>query len=460
MKITPQDFFKNGNVTIVNPVEQTQTPDLKSSFLQRVNEKMQGRAEGLKQDIQSYKQGKQNLADTALQTAGQFAGGFNDILGEVPGVSAAMGGIEKLGAGIGNVINKVADPLINLGVKGANAIPLGQSLRDITQTVSNDPTLQRNLSAVGNIGMAYAGAKGITGGGAGLADITKAGVDVAAPKILPAINAAGRVIKNTGEGAYGLTIAPESSTARALLNYDAKQPGLFGRIKNMLSGEETGKPITEAQTAARHGLTGTEYQLGVQAKQLQNDLWNNKVLPELRAIKGKVDIKNFLGTVRKEINTISDLTRRKQLLSAFDKVAEDYKHVGKINAEKLQNYKVDWSQFLPDATYEGKPIAAALKEVHSIMADKARAIIHKNISPAAKMAYLDYGNLNSIIESGLKSITGDPATKSFSRDIWQFIMNKGITPIATIGGKVLYKTGEGLEFVGQKGAKKIDDIVK
>jgi hypothetical protein len=38
-------------------------------------------------------------------------------------------------------------------------------------------------------------------------------------------------------------------------------------------------------------------------------------------------------------------------------------------------------------------------------------------------------------------------------------MDKAVTPVATVVGKILYKTGEGLEFIGESGAKKVGDIV-
>jgi hypothetical protein len=306
------------------------------------------------------------------------------------------------------------------------------------------------------------GAEGLIKGGIAA---TK-GVVENAPKVIqaikPAVSATGRVLKNTGEGAYGITITPEKSTLQAMQNYQAKQPSLFSRIKNMVTGATTdGQPITEANTAARKGLVGTEWQLGVQAKQVANDLWKSTILPKLQSVKGAVNMKSFLGEVEKEIaKSGGDITRRTALKEALNAIKNDYKNVSNINLEKLQDYKKGWAEFLPDATYNGKPIAASLKEVHNLMAQKAREVIYKYIGEEGKQAYIDWGNLQSIEEAGIKSGLGDPAAKSISKNAWQFIMNKVITPIATTGGKVLYKTGEGLEFIGQKGAKKVGDIIK
>ena len=63
------------------------------------------------------------------------------------------------------------------------------------------------------------------------------------------------------------------------------------------------------------------------------------------------------------------------------------------------------------------------------------------------------------MKAGVKSIA-DPAKRSFSRNVWEALMDKAITPVATTAGKILYRTGEGLEFIGKQGAKKVKDIVK
>lgn len=62
------------------------------------------------------------------------------------------------------------------------------------------------------------------------------------------------------------------------------------------------------------------------------------------------------------------------------------------------------------------------------------------------------------MKAGVKSIA-DPAKRSLSRNVWEFVMDKTITPVATFGGKVLYRTGEGLEFIGKKGASKVKDAI-
>src|SRR3990167_1877246 len=283
------------------------------------------------------------------------------------------------------------------------------------------------------------------------------------PKVIEkgreAATLAGGLSKKAGEKSYGITITPEESTRIAMQSYQAKQGSLFNRVKNMIRGEDVeGRPITEANTAARKGLTGTEWRLGVQAKQIADDLWTGTIAPKLEAVKGQVNMKKFFGEVEKEIRKTVNLGRKNDLLEGLTALKEDFKNVGNIKLPKLQGYKEGWAEFIPQATYKGKPIASSLKAVKDIAAEKARQVIYKHGGEEIKQAYIDYGNLKSIMKAGVKSIA-DPAKRSLSRNVWEFIMDKTITPIATFGGKVLYRTGEGLEFIGKKGAKKVKDAI-
>src|SRR3990167_9218745 len=358
----------------------------------------------------------------------------------------------KLAAG---TINTALSPLAPI------TEPIGKGIEAVGEKIGDIPVVQEFAGT--KTGEFVAGAAEdvgnlatIVGTGAGGKEKPQGG-----GKDNPAtLKGAGGVLKSAGEKLYEVTITPEESTRMAMQSYQAKQPNLLGRIKNVIKGEGIeGKPITEAETAARKGLRGTEWKLGVQAKQVADDIWKTTIQPKLSKVKGEVNMKNFIGEVEKEIKKSGgDITRRRSLQEALDAIKEDYKNVGKINLEKLQDYKEGWAEFLPDATYKGKPIAGGLKEVHNLMAKKAREIIYKYVGEDGKQAYIDYGNLKSIQKSGIKSIK-DPAAQSISRNIWQFLMDKAIAPVATTGGKILYKTGEGLEFIGNKGAKKVGDII-
>ena len=414
---------------------------------------------------QSQGGGMGNTISDAFQSGlQQTKAGFQEAGNATNPLQLLEGGV-KTAAGVVNTLFSPLAPVTK---------PLGQAIDFVGNKISDNPNVQNfanspagettariaeNVGNVATIAGAVAGGKG-TGQVAGkVADAS-----------IPAINATGRILKNAGEKAYGITITPEEATAQAVRKYNAKGGNLVERTKNMISGEQPvdslgnplQKPITESNTAARLGLAGTEKGLGIQATKAATDLWSNTISPALKNVKGKVDMKSFLGEIEKEIkNSTKGRTRRADLLEGLQKMKEDYKGVGKVSLEMLQRFKEeDWAKFIPEASYKGKPIGSAFKEIQNLAAKKARGVIYKHAGPEAKQAYIDYGNLQSIIKAADKSVIGDAAKKSLGRNVWQFVMDTAVTPIATVAGKVLYRTGEGLEFVGNSGAKKVGDIVE
>lgn len=437
VEISKEEFQKKfGRPPVLDGSQNsTQTPP---GFLQRVATDIKGNFGEATTSFNSYKQDPTLVSgfSTGANIAKNISGAILSPLAEAPGFKQLGEGFSKAGQAIVNTKlgNKATDFLADkfspetLGT-ASDVIETGLNVAGIEGGIKTARTLPRVASQVKS-------------------------------KITPAINTTGRVLKQSGEGAYKTTITPQESTSRAMMAYDVKQPSLSGRIKNFFRGEGVGeKPITEANTAARQGLVGTEYQIGVQAKQASSRIWSDVVGPRLEKVKGKINMKSFLEQVEKDINKTPDLTRRGVLKEALDVIKEDYKKVSGFNLKKLQEYKEGWAEFVPEGAYKGKPIGAAVKELHNMMADRARSTIYKYAGEDIKQAYIDYGNLKSIEKAGLKSTLGDPAAKSFGRGVWEFVMNKAVTPVATLAGKVLYKTGEGLEFIGKPGAKTVGEVV-
>lgn len=398
-------------------------------------------------------EGKQSLGAGLGQAFGAGAGGLSQAAGDV-----FMGGAKA-------ILPQGGEDMIKGGIQSV-AKPVMES--DFAKNImakyeSLDDNQKRNVDAflgVGSLAMDFLGVglakKPIVESGK-LA--VKAGTELA-KTAKPIARTTGRILKGAGEGAYGITVTPQESTKIAVQAYKAKQPSLSSRVKGFFTGEGVGaKPITEAETAARRGLVGTESELGVQAKKISGELWDNEISPKLDAIKGNVNMKSFIDEIAKEIEKTATGIRKESLREGLNAFRESYKNVSGISLRKLQDYKESWAEFLPDATYKGKPIANSIKEVHNLAAKKAREIIYKHVGEDGKQAYIDYGNLKSIAQSGIKNVGKDPVSRSISRGAWEFVMNQAITPIATIGGKILYKTGSGLEFIGKKGAKKVRDIV-
>lgn len=391
---------------------------------------------GLSQIQEGYSQAKNATNPLQLLEGGTklAAGGFNTIYSPLAPV------MKPIEMGVNYAAKKISDiPAVQ---KFA-----GSKAGEVTSRVAED---------IGNLSTVVGGVAGSMSAKPAIETVAKNTVGSVAPTIAKT----GRILKASGETAYGITVNPSEGTARAMSSYKESTPNLMTRIKNEVSGNTQGKPITEANTAARYGLMGTEQEIGVQSGRYMKSIWNNKIEPALKSTKGKLDMRQFFDSVEKQIiKETPELTRRNDLLEGLNALKSEYGKVNKVGIRKLQDYKSGWANTLPEATWKGKPIASALKEVKKIASDTARDFIYKNVPESVKQDYIDYGNLKSIKEAGIKSGIGDLAKKSMSRGAWQFIMDKTVTPIATTMGKILYKTGEGLEFIGDSGAKTVGDIV-
>ena len=424
--------------------------DISSSFAKRQATVQEGK--------KAMQEGRQTGLETFYQTAGQGAGLVSDVIGA--GVKGAVKAVLPQSAEekTKETITGIAEPVIN-----------SQLVRSVVDKYNLlDEKTKRNLDAtlgLGSLALDVAtgfGGKKIaqTGIETGIKGVVKGG-ELIVPTAEIAANRAGKVLKTVAESAYQISVPTKESTRIALQSYEAAQPSIWNRVKNFISGTEGvgTKPIVEANTAARLGLSGTEWKLGVQAKQTSEKLWNDVIQPALFESKVRVNMKQFIANMKKEIAKTPELGRRTELTDALNAFAEDYKNVSNISLDKLQQYKEGWAKFIPEKAYKGKPIGSSFKEIQDMAAGKARDIIYNTLGGDIKTAYFDYGNLKSIAEAGIKSMD-QLRTKSWSRQAWEFVLDKAVTPVTTIAGKVLYKTGDGLEFLGDAGAKKVKDIIK
>jgi hypothetical protein len=123
----------------------------------------------------------------------------------------------------------------------------------------------------------------------------------------------------------------------------------------------------------------------------------------------------------------------------------------------LQQFKEGWAKFLPEKVYKGKSISGAFNEVKNIASSTARNIIYNKMGPDIQKAYFDYGNLKGLAEAGQKAMTG-AKLKGGAGTFLSAVKDMLVYPVATYGGRVLYRTGQGLEFFGKPGAKTVIDI--
>lgn len=399
---------------------------------------------------------------TSLEKTGSRILGNIEGTGEYAGQSPVRRGVDATAAGLTGALDVGFQTLPQPVREGVEFVgeKVGEGFNWLTDQISNNKALQdwayKNPEAVKGLNeiLGTAASAGEVAG-----DILIFGGGVKATK--PVVGGAADTLKGAGEAMYKSTIVPEESTRMALQSYQAAQPTLIGRVKNMISGEKptAKKPITEAETAARYGLAGTEWMLGVQAKKVSGKLWDDIIEPALDEVRGNVNMSDFFSQVRSDIlSKTKEPSLRNARLDALDDLKADYSKNPRATLKELQGFKEGWAEKVPESAYKGRVPGSAINYVRDTAASKARSVIYKYAGTKAQQAYIDYGNLQSIMKAGVKSI-GDPAKKSFGRNTWEFLMDQAITPIATIGGKVLYRTGQGLEFIGNRGARKVGDIV-
>lgn len=383
---------------------------------------------------EAIQKGVVEVPRTALRVVGGVAKTAISPIIEAPGVKQSL---EFIGEKIGQI------PGVDYIIQ--NATQLSQKYPEISKDIQNilDITVLKGMGRAGK-------------------PIEK-GILKGTEKTLQGAEKVGGGLKELGIKSYGLSVPAEEATKIMMQSYEAAQPTLMQRIKGFFTGKavkEVGtKPITEAETATRLGFVGTEKQLGIQAKRASDSLWEGVIRPKLQSSKIKVNMKEFLENIEKEIRKTAELGRRNDLLEAFDAFKNDFKNVNKVSLEKLQQYKEGWAKFIPEKSYKGKPIGTAFKDIQNTAAGKARELIYKYGGDDIKQAYIDYGNLKSISEFGIK-VQDALRSKGITKQAWEFVLDTAITPVATIGGQTLYRIGQGLEFVGKQGAKTLRDIIK
>lgn len=275
----------------------------------------------------------------------------------------------------------------------------------------------------------------------------------------PAIQVAGRATQAGGRALGRAGIGLSAKEAPLVQAYKAREP-VSSRILAALRGKEIGRPTTNAETALRQGLFGTESMIGIQARRASQNIWSQVVAPALKTAKGNQNMRAFLSEIKSEINQIPELGRKREMLRAFEKFSSNYRNVSNVSWNKLQKYKEGWAKFLPEATYRGKPIGATLKEVQNIAADLARNKIYRALEAIdGKAAYIDYSNLKNLELMGQKAMTGSKL-KGGAGTFISGMYDKVVVPVASTGGLALYKTGEGLNFVGRQGARILGEIFK
>jgi len=286
---------------------------------------------------------------------------------------------------------------------------------------------------------------------------TGAVIGAVTPVVSPILRATGRVISKTGSEAVEAVIPKTEKEAKILQSYKANKP-FIERIGDILGGTEK-YPKTAGKTTVEKGLFGTKSSIGVQAKRAGKEIWDNIISPRLKENPNKVNLGEFFSSVQDDIiKNNPEISRQKSLLNALEAVADDYKDTPEVSLEELQKLKEGWAEFVPDKAYKGESISGAFNAVRNELAGKARTNIYEQLGDDVKQAYFDYTNLKGLQDMGVKSMTGSKL-KGGAGSFIQEIASQAVTPIATIGGNILYRLGNGIEFIGKIGAKTVGEAL-
>lgn len=335
------------------------------------------------------------------------------------------------------------------------AIGAGAQLASIANPIGAEGGLLKTVVAGALEGGALLGGEAATKN-KGTKDIiteTKKGAEIGG-----ILGTVGKAISGAGKVLYKSIVPRGTREAQLLQAYKANTPFLE-RIRLAATGQSK-SPITVGETSFNKGLMGTESMLGVQAKQAKNTLWNDLIKPSLEKSDKQVEMKGFFDSVEQKImNENADFTRRSSLMEALQAMREDFSNFRTADLSQLQKFKEGWAKFVPDKAYRGKPIGGAFKEVQDLAADEARDAIYSTLGPEVRRAYLDYGNLISLEELGVKAMTGGKL-KGGAGSFLSGVYEMALTPVATIGGKVIYKTGEGITVVGPPGVGTLGQLLE
>lgn len=267
----------------------------------------------------------------------------------------------------------------------------------------------------------------------------------------------GKTLEKVGEKAYKFFIPKSTREAQLVQSYKADIP-FADRIKIALVGGKEA-PRTAADTAFEQGLKGTESMLGIQAKRSASSIWNDVINPALEKAPNNVNMPKFFDQLQEQIiKETPELGRQKALLEALDAMRADYSGVGEVPLSQLQKFKEGWAEFVPEKAYLGKPIAGAYNDLKDTASDLARKTLYASLGKNVKKAYIDYGNLQGIMKLGQTAMTGGRLKGGFG-GFWSAIKDMALIPVSTVGGRTVYRVGQGVELLGNPGAKVVSDIL-
>jgi hypothetical protein len=301
-------------------------------------------------------------------------------------------------------------------------------------------------------GYVETGAELLAGGGVGLLKDAVVGgtklIAKGASKVAP-------VVKKGGESLYKSGYTPNTKEAEQILAYEASQPSLSSKLygNGNVVGNPTFKPTLRSDSAMRAGIAGTEKQIGTQAKASADNLWSKEIAPAVEKSPVRITKEEMFAPIEERIAKTVEPSRKQALIDALDAVKDDYKAVSDFSLKEAQALKSSLDEFTPSKMFKGKDVANELKVVQHDMANAIRSKTYESLADVnIKQKYLDYGNLKELEKVGVKAISEGGLKGGFG-GFWSTMYDQLLTPVKTVGGKMIYKVGDKLEFSAPKSFK-------
>jgi hypothetical protein len=290
------------------------------------------------------------------------------------------------------------------------------------------------------------GAEILAGGGANL---VKGGLNLVTKGIAPVVS----TVKKGGEALYKSAFTPTVREAENILAYEASQPDTFSRLygAGAIKGNSAFKPITVGETALRSGIAGTEKGVGVQAKRAADTLYKEEIAPAVDTIDGVITKDELFEPIAQRIAGITDPSKKRAYQDAFEALIDDYKDVTQYTFKEAQKLKSEIAEFTPAKVFRGQDVANEFRMLKADMADAIRQKTYEALKDVnIKQKYIDYGNLQELQKVGVKAIS-EAGLKGGFGGFWSTMYDTAMTPVKTIGGKVIYHIGDKLQVKAPKG---------
>lgn len=417
-------------------------PPTAQSTARKIGEDIRSRTTKIVDTAKRLATGKQTLLSAEFDIGGQAFGAVGDTVSNV--------GDAITPAPIKNALERV-------GLAAAKQ-PVVKALMAKAQAFYDtlDDDERRHLDAA----LGYvSGASSVAGGGVA----GKAATSVAAPVARAAgktLTVAARATKSTGKALNASGFTPNVAEAERIIAYKANTPFLKRALNAVTGNEDPGKPRLKSDTALEQGVAGTEKIIGITAKRKADKLWNEKIAPAVRDSEEIMTKEELFAPAVQLVESTTDPTRKKALKAALDALYEDYADADGWSLEVAQALKRDLAKFLPSKMYRGQDVASEIRTLQYEMAHAIRQKTYEALDDVnIKKDYLDWANLAALEQIGVKAISEAKLKGGFG-SFWTAMWDMTTTPIKTVGGQVLYRVGNSLEFIGEKGITNFGDFLK